>query len=353
MNKIVIGIIAVLFSSPVFGQGYTYAPVDSLSTLSLTKLDSLYPSAFSTDSASNLTTISRPEFDSIFSIAIRPVILELMKVSEEIKAPASSFSYLLYFNANGVLDHARINIILTQEGHSLTIEYPDSILGHLLSNFSLGFSANRAYSQCGSTYLGARPHIPVLDGPKRYLLAYQPGKAQTIYGIAIGIVGQDVICNAPYNQTTNGINLQIGVGLFHWHKIPFRYEPDPHWLSINENTQKSITNGLQCSIFGTQTDVVNGVAISGFVSVGDRLNGLALNLGSSHYTLVNGMTVSFRNTALKTNGVQIGIINSSNEMNGVQVGLRNNVQATDQSVLQVGLWNTINGKSFPIVNFRR
>jgi hypothetical protein len=167
-----------------------------------------------------LSTISRPEFDSIFSNAIRPVIYELMRVSEEINAPASSFSYLFYFNANGVLDHARISIILAQEGHSLTIEYPDSILNHLLSNFSLGFSANRAYSQCGSTYLRARPHIPVLDGPKRYLLAYQPGKAQTVNGLAIGVIGHDVICNAPYNQTTNGINLQIGGGLFHWYKVP-------------------------------------------------------------------------------------------------------------------------------------
>ena len=242
---------------------------------------------------------------------------------------------------------------MTQKNHSFTIEYPDSILGHLLSNFSLGFSATRAYSQCGSTYLGPNPHIPVLDGPKRYLLAYQPGKAETVYGIAIGIVGHDVICNAPYNQTTNGLNLQIGGGLLHWHKIPFRYEPDPHWLSINANTQKSITNGMQCSIFGTQTDVVNGVAISGFVSVGDRLNGLALNLGSSHYTLVNGMTVSFRNTALHTKGVQIGIINSSNQINGLQIGLWNNVEFSGQPALQIGLWNTINGKSFPIVNFRR
>ncbi|MCO4791621.1 MAG: hypothetical protein KC437_06175 [Flavobacteriales bacterium] len=353
MSRHVIGIVVMLLSSPLFGQGHIYAPIDSLKTMPISRLDSLYPPAFSTDSASNLTTISRPEIDSIIGNAIRPVIYELMRVSEEINAPASSFSYLFYFNANGVLDHARISIILAQEGHSLTIEYPDSILNHLLSNFSLGFSASRAYSQCGSTYLTHDLTVTTISGPKRYLLAYQPGKAQTIYGIAIGIVGQDVICNAPYNQTTNGINLQIGAGLFHWYKIPFRYEPDPHWLSINANTQKSITNGLQCSIFGTQTDVVNGIAISGFVSVADRLNGLALNLGSSHYTLVNGMTVSFRNTALKTNGVQIGIINSSNEMNGVQVGLRNNVQATDQSVLQVGLWNTINGKSFPILNFRR
>jgi hypothetical protein len=350
MSRFFVGIVVLLMSSPLFGQDYTYAPIDSLRTIPNSRLDSLYPSAFSIDTVSNLTTVSRPEFDSIFSNAIRPVISELMRVSEEIKAPASSFSYLFYFNANGVLDHARISIILAQHSHSLTIEYPDSILDHLLSNFSLGFSATRAYSQCGSTYLGARPHKPVLDGPKRYLLAYQPGKAQTIYGIAIGIVGQDVICNAPYNQTTNGINFQIGAGLLHWHKIPIGYTPAP-FLKIN--TQKSITNGLQCSIFGTQTDVVNGVAISGFVSVGDRLNGLALNLGSSHYTSVNGMTVSFRNTALKTNGVQIGIINSSNQMNGVQIGLWNNVEFSDQPKLQIGLWNTINGKSFPILNFRR
>ena len=250
MSRFFVGIVVLLMSSPLFGQDYIYAPIDSLRTMPNSRLDSLYPSAFSIDTVSNLTTISRPE----------------------------------------------------------------------------------------------------LVGPKRYLLAYQPGTAQTIYGIAIGIVGHDVICNAPYNQTTNGINFQIGAGLLHWYKIPIGYTPES-FLKIN--TQKSITNGLQCSIFGTQTDVVNGVAISGFVSVGDRLNGLALNLGSSHYTLVNGMTVSFRNTALKTNGVQIGIINSSNQMNGIQIGLWNNVEFSDQPKLQIGLWNTINGKSFPILNFRR
>ena len=353
MSRFFVGIVVLLMSSPLFGQGYIYAPIDSLRTMPNSRLDSLYPSAFSIDTVSNLTTISRPEFDSVIIGAVQPIIHALLEVTKKIDEPAQSFSYLLYFNKEGTVDHARFNINLVEKNHPISIAYPDSTLHHLLSNFSLGFSATRAYSQCGSTYLGARPHIPVLDGPKRYLLAYQPGKAQTIYGIAIGIVGHDVICNAPYNQTTNGINLQIGAGLFHWHDILFRYKPDPHWLLMDINDQKSITNGLQCSIFGTQTDVVNGVAISGFVSVGDRLNGLALNLGSSHYTLVNGMTVSFRNTALKTNGVQIGIINSSNEMNGVQIGLWNNVEFSDQPKLQIGLWNTINGKSFPILNFRR
>ena len=357
MSRFFVGIVVLLMSSPLFGQGYIYAPIDSLKTMPISKLDSLYPPAFSADSASNLTTISRPEFDNVIIGAVRPIIHALLEVTKEIDGPAQSFSYLLYFNAEGTVDHARFNInpvfttdaFMVEKNHPISIAYPDSTLNHLLSNFSLGFSATRAYSQCGSTYLGVRPQMPVLDGPKRYLLAYQPGKAQTVNGLAIGVIGHDVICNAPYNQTTNGVNLQIGGGLFHWYNVPFGYLPHP-LLNIGP---KSITNGLQCSLFGTQTDVVNGIAVSGFVSVGERLNGIALNVGSSHYSEVNGLSISFRNSTAQTNGVQLGIINGSLQMRGVQVGLRNNVQATDQSVLQVGLWNTINGKSFPILNYRR
>jgi len=349
MSRHVIGIVVMLLSSPLFGQGHIYAPIDSLKTMPISRLHSLYPPAFSTDSASNLTTISRPEFDSILINAIRPVIFELMEVSEEIKAPASSFSYLFYFNANGILDHARISIILAQQDHSFIIEYPDSTLNYLLSSLDMGIRTIRPFSQCGSTYFTHDPTLTTISGPKRYLLAYQPGKAQTVNGLAIGVIGHDVICNSPYNQTTNGINLQIGGGLFHWYKVPLGYLLDP-MLNIGP---KSITNGLQCSLFGTQTDIVNGLAVSGFVSVGERLNGIALNLGSSHYQKVNGLSISFRNSAAKTKGVQLGIINGSLQMKGVQVGLRNNVQATDQSVLQIGLWNTINGKSFPFFNFRR
>ena len=349
MSRYVIGIVVLLMSSPLFGQGYIYAPIDSLKTMPISKLDSLYPPAFSTDSASNLITISRPEFNSILSNAIRPAIFELMEVSEEISIPASHFTYLFYFNANGVLDHARISIILAQQDHSFIIEYPDSTLNHLLSSLDMGIRTIRPFSQCGSTYFTHDPTVTTISGPKRYLLAYQPGKAQTVNGLAIGVIGHDVICNAPYNQTTNGVNLQIGGGLLHWYNVPFGYLPHP-LLNIGP---KSITNGLQCSLFGTQTDVVNGIAVSGFVSVGERLNGIALNVGSSHYYEVNGLSISFRNSTAQTNGVQLGIINSSLQMRGVQVGLRNNVQATDQSVLQVGLWNTINGKSFPILNYRR
>ena len=349
MHKIGIGIIVLLCGSSVFGQGYTYAPVDSLNKMSLARLDSLYPSAFSVDSSTNLSGISRSEFDSVFIGAVRPIIHTLLEVTKEIDAPVRSFSYLLYFNTEGTLDHARLNINMDEKNHPISIAYPDSTLDYLLSNLDLDITTNRPFSQCSSTYFTNDPTVITINGPKRYLLAYQPGKAQTVNGIAVGVIGHDVICNAPYNQTTNGINLQIGCGWFHWSKIPFGYLP----LNLLNVGPKSITNGLQCSLFGTQTDEVNGLAVSGLVSVGERLNGIALNLGSSHYQKVNGLSISFRNSAAQTKGVQLGIINGSNQMRGVQVGLRNNVQTTDQSVLQIGLWNTINGKSFPIVNFHR
>jgi hypothetical protein len=349
IDRIIIGLFALFCSCPIYGQGYNYAPLDSLEAMKLSQLDSLYPSAFSSDSSTNLSGISRSEFDSVFVGAVRPIIHTLLEVIKEIDAPARSFSYLLYFNAEGTVDHARLNINLDEKNYPISITYPDSTLDHLLSSLDIGIATSRPFSQCSSTYFTHDPTVITINGPKRYLLAYQPGKAQTINGMAIGVVGHDVICNAPYNQTTNGINLQIGAGLFHWYAVPFRYLPQ----TLMNMGPKSITNGLQCSLFGTQTDVVNGVAVSGFVSVGERLNGIALNLGSSHYQKVNGLSISFRNNAAQTKGVQLGIINSSIQMRGVQVGLRNNVHTTDQSVLQIGLYNTINGKSFPILNFSR
>ena len=78
MHKIGIGIIVLLCCSPVFGQEYTYAPVDSLNKMSLARLDSLYPSAFSVDSSTNLSGISRSEFDSVFIGAVRPIIHTLL-----------------------------------------------------------------------------------------------------------------------------------------------------------------------------------------------------------------------------------------------------------------------------------
>ena len=349
MRRIVVRVFALLCCSAIYGQGYVYAPVDSLNKMPLARLDSLYPSAFSTDTSTNLSAFSRSEFDSVFIGAIRPIIHELFVLTKKIDAPVRSYSYLLYFNTGGTVDHARLNINLDEKNHPISIAYPDSTLDYLLSNLDLDITTNRPFSQCSSAYFTHDPIVITITGPKRYLLAYQPGKAQTVNGIAVGVIGHDVICNAPYNQTTNGINLQIGGGLFHWSKVPFGYLP-PTLLNVGP---KSITNGLQCSLFGTQTDEVNGLAVSGFVSVGERLNGIAFNLGSSHYQKVNGLSISFRNSAAQTKGVQLGIINGSNQMRGVQVGIRNNVQTTDQSVLQIGLWNTINGKSFPIVNFRR
>lgn len=199
------------------------------------------------------------------------------------------------------------------------------------------------------THSRALPIDSAAEGPKKYIIAWQPGKAQAIHGIAIGILGHDVICNAPYNQTTNGMNLQLGAGLVHWYTLSTKFNAPKTSVF---NTPKSITNGLQCSIFGTQTDRVNGVAVSGFVSVGERLNGVAFNLGCGYYELVNGVTFALRNSTGQTNGLQIGLINHSVELKGAQIGLWNRTTAPGNS-FQIGIWNTINGKSFPLVNFSR
>lgn len=199
----------------------------------------------------------------------------------------------------------------------------------------LGF-CNSIYSQNNKVVSDTTHSLTAItyQGPKKWIIAYQPGKAETINGIALGIIGQDVICNSPYNQTTNGLNIQIGAGLVHWKKIPLAYT-FPSSKDLIE--PKSITNGLQLSLFGTQTDVVNGVSISGFVSVGERINGMAINFGCSYYEQLHGLSVSFRNNSIQTKGIQIGIINKSERMSG----------------LQIGLWNTVGKRSFPILNFGR
>ena len=171
-------------------------------------------------------------------------------------------------------------------------------------------------------------------GPTRWVLAYQPGQAETVNGLAFGFLGHDVICNAPYNQTTNGINLQLGGGFVHWKKV---LSPTLYPENTYNKEPKSITNGVQCSLFGTQTDRINGLAISGFVSTGERLNGLALNLGCSYYEELQGVSVGLRNTSYETKGMQVGLFNTSKKMSG----------------LQIGLWNTIGGRSLPLINFSR
>jgi hypothetical protein len=166
MHKIGIGIIVLLCGSHVFGQEYTYAPLDSLEAMKLSQLDSLYPSAFSSDSSTNLSGISRSEFDSVFIETFRPIIDELFDVGEKMDAPVRSFSYLLYFNTEGTLDHARLNINLDEKNHPISIAYPDSTLDYLLSNLDLDITTNRPFSQCSSTYFTNDPTVITINGPK-------------------------------------------------------------------------------------------------------------------------------------------------------------------------------------------
>ena len=143
----------------------------------LARPDSLYPSAFSTDTSTNLSAFSRSEFDSVFIGAIRPILHELFVLTKEIDAPVRTFSYLLYFNAEGTVDHARLNINLDEKNHPISIAYPDSTLDYLLSNLDMGITTSRQFSKCSSAIFTRDPTVTTIQGPKRFLLAYQPGKA--------------------------------------------------------------------------------------------------------------------------------------------------------------------------------
>lgn len=207
-----------------------------------------------------------------------------------------------------------------------------------------------------SLLCGQEPSASAEQGPQahppRSGIAFQPNKTPIIRGVALGIFGQDAVCNAPYVLKTNGLNLQVGCGLL-FSSFPLQYT----YLSEPPSPippPKSVTNGLQCSIFGTQTALVNGVSLSGWVSLGDRLNGLSVQLLGNYYRQVRGASFGLINDAQDLSGLQVGLRNSAQQAKGVQFGLFNKAREP-RGLLQLGLWNNIDGQRFgrPLVQYRK
>lgn len=44
---------------------------------------------------------------------------------------------------------------------------------------------------------------------KKYGFIYVPNKIKQTYGISLGLFGSDVVCNAPYQKISNGLNIQL------------------------------------------------------------------------------------------------------------------------------------------------
>jgi len=184
-----------------------------------------------------------------------------------------------------------------------------------------------------------------------------PTAKDNVYGIALGLVGSETVCNIPTTKKSHGINIQVlGQGLFiplnpraFGYKINFSSDSSFMVKSIEDVQFKAKHNGLLISTFGTMTEVINGLSISGLSSLGYYMNGLGVNVLSSKYRNVNGVTISINNVSYKVNGIQLGIRNRSNKLIGIQLGLFN--RANELRGFQFGLWNINEKRQLPFINW--
>ncbi len=174
----------------------------------------------------------------------------------------------------------------------------------------------------------------------RYLIGFMPSAAENIYGIAIGPVGSEAICNRPYTKRSHGINIQlIGQGIFQAFYI--RQTEKVKLLSgdtvpgRDSIVVRSLHNGLLISSFGTFTSQLNGLSISPWMSMGQKVNGISLNLIWNFYHKVNGLSIGLFNDTGTSHGLQIGLFNNSKKLKGIQIGL----------------WNKNDKRSLPLINW--
>lgn len=197
---------------------------------------------------------------------------------------------------------------------------------------------------CCTQYLLAQVSVNDTDSIHKpnnaYVLHFIPSVKDNIYGIAIGPIGSEAICNVIKLRKTHGINIQlIGQGFFiPMNRKEFAFEqlllPLDSIFFSTENT-RALHNGLLLSTTGTYTDISNGIVLSAGCSYGRKLNGVAFNLFCNKYYEANGIELGIQNQAHKVNGLQIGLFNRCVELNG----------------MQIGLWNVNEKRKLPLINW--
>ena len=170
-----------------------------------------------------------------------------------------------------------------------------------------------------------------------------PSAKKNIYGLSIGLIGSETICNIKGTKKSHGVNAQLfGQGIF----VPFNRKSFSYNNTMQNDSSFMVKqydptnfraqhNGILISGFGTWTETSNGIVISGLSSLGYVMNGIAFNLLSSKYTKMNGISVSINNEAHEVKGIQFGLINRTNKLSGVQFGL----------------WNVSGKRKLPILNW--
>jgi hypothetical protein len=200
------------------------------------------------------------------------------------------------------------------------------------------------FALCSSQFLLAQVSGNEADSSLKpsnaYVLHFIPSVKDNVYGIAIGPIGSETICNVTNTRKSYGINLQlIGQGIFiPMNRKVFSFEQlllNPMPDLINQIACKAMHSGILISTFGTYTDISNGIVLSLGFSYGRKLNGIAFNLCSGKYITVNGMELGIQNQAHTVNGLQLGLLNRCVQLNG----------------LQIGLWNVNEKRKLPIINW--
>lgn len=120
------------------------------------------------------------------------------------------------------------------------------------------------------------------------IFAFIPSSFHNIYGVSIGPIGSESICNRPYTKFSHGLNVQIpGQGIlqvFYLLNNPYKKaltekEYLNEMLRVDSTLYKAIHNGIIISILGTFTDKINGISISLFMSMGKDIYGIAIKNG--------------------------------------------------------------------------
>lgn len=177
---------------------------------------------------------------------------------------------------------------------------------------------------------------------QRYGIGFLPSTAENIYGLAIGIIGSEAICNKYYTKKSHGLNIQIlGQGIvspFYVFndKLNFIYADFDSIIYGDSTAIKRVKhNGLILATFGTFSEEINGISISPWMSINNKVNGVSINALANNIHTINGLALAFYNIAYRTEGLQIGLLNRTKYLNG----------------FQFGLWNVNNKRRLPILNW--
>ncbi|MDX1652206.1 MAG: hypothetical protein R3277_06925 [Brumimicrobium sp.] len=176
----------------------------------------------------------------------------------------------------------------------------------------------------------------------RYGLWVLPSQAHNIFGIALGPIGSEAICNKYYTKKSHGLNIQLlGQGFFgpfYVFNTSFLYHNDTVSKIVygdSARIKRVIHNGIMISGLGTFSEDINGISISPFISMNHKVNGISFNLFVNNIHKLNGLGIALFNSTYQTKGLQIGLVNKTNNLKG----------------LQIGLWNVNSKRKLPFINW--